>query len=253
MGQVCVSHPAQTGSSTSKMPVWPRLPEGDTATADHTVSGLKICVCCADLFHIWFLLVASRAKMPPMQINKKGSVAMVSTPKPAKKTFGTTSKGANIARANEKKPRTLTAGAGQVVVSPAAKLVAAKASEKVPRPAEISPPVASAPDTSTASPPSAAKLANANALKKKDLIDQVLAKTGAKKKLVKDVIEATLSVLGDALSKGAMLNLPPFGKAKVSRPQVAGTGNAMTVKVRRTTGGGQGGVKARQALADTEE
>lgn len=178
---------------------------------------------------------------------------MVSPPKLAKKTLGSTAKVSNTARANEKKSQTLTAGAEKVVVSPGAKIVAEKASAKVPRPADISPPGAPAPDKSTASPPNAAKLANANALKKKDLIDQVLAKTGAKKKLVKDVIEATLTVLGDALSKGAMLNLPPFGKAKVSRPQVAGTGNAMTVKVRRTTGGGQGGAKSRQALADTEE
>ena len=81
---------------------------------------------------------------------------------------------------------------------------------------------------------------NAGALKKKDLIDRVLAATGARKKIVKDIVEATLTVLGDALSKGEMLNVPPFGKAKVSRPTDAGTRNAMTVKLRRTTGGGQG-------------
>lgn len=101
--------------------------------------------------------------------------------------------------------------------------------------------------------PNAAKSQSANALKKKDLIDRVLAVTGAKKKLVREIVEATLTVLGDALSKGEMLNIPPFGKAKVSRQQDAGTHKAMTVKLRRTTGGGQGGANAKQALADAEE
>lgn len=93
-----------------------------------------------------------------------------------------------------------------------------------------------------------------NALKKKDLIDQVVATTGAKKALVRDIIEATLTVLGDALSKGAMLNLPPFGKAKVSRASDATTGRPMTVKLRRSPAGGQRDNKAAKlALADTDD
>jgi nucleoid DNA-binding protein len=91
-------------------------------------------------------------------------------------------------------------------------------------------------------------------LKKKDLIDKVVATTGAKKALVRDIIEATLTVLGDALSKGAMLNLPPFGKAKVSRASDATTGRPMTVKLRRSPAGGQRDNKAaKQALADTDD
>ena len=90
-----------------------------------------------------------------------------------------------------------------------------------------------------------------NALKKKDLIDKVVAITGAKKALVRDIIEATLTVLGDALSKGAMLNLPPFGKAKVSRASDAASGRPMTVKLRRSPTGGQ--KPAKQALADAED
>jgi nucleoid DNA-binding protein len=94
---------------------------------------------------------------------------------------------------------------------------------------------------------------NANSLKKKDLIDRVLKVTGAKKKDVRDIVEATLNVLGDALSKGEMLNLPPFGKAKVSRPSETGSGKAMTVKLRRGPGNGAGGGKAKLTLADPEE
>ena len=75
----------------------------------------------------------------------------------------------------------------------------------------------------------------ANALKKKDLIDNVVQITGAKKKTARDIVEATLKVLGDALSKGHMLNLPPFGKARVSRQQDADLGKPMTVKLRRSS------------------
>lgn len=104
--------------------------------------------------------------------------------------------------------------------------------------------------------PTSAKLPDAatgNALKKKDLIDRVLVATGAKKKLVRDIVEATLVVLGDALSKGAMLNIPPFGKAKVSRPQDAASGKAMTVKIRRGQARPGTGRAAKAALADAEE
>ena len=89
---------------------------------------------------------------------------------------------------------------------------------------------------------------NVSALKKKDLIDSVVLITGGKKKAVRDVVEATLKVLGDALSKGTMLNLPPFGKAKVSRQQDGTSGKPMTVKLRRSTAAR----KPKQDLADGE-
>lgn len=91
--------------------------------------------------------------------------------------------------------------------------------------------------------------ANVNALKKKDLIDSVVQITGGKKKAVRDVVEATLKVLGDALSKGAMLNLPPFGKAKVSRQQDVASGKPMTLKLRRSTVAH----KPKEGLADAED
>jgi len=91
--------------------------------------------------------------------------------------------------------------------------------------------------------------ANDSALKKKDLIDSVVLLTGGKKKAVRDVVEATLKVLGDALSKGTMLNLPPFGKAKVSRQTDGASGKPMTVKLRRTTATR----KPKESLADTKE
>ena len=92
-----------------------------------------------------------------------------------------------------------------------------------------------------------------DALKKKDLIDKVTAATGAKKTTVREIVEATLGVLGDALSKGSMLNLPPFGKAKVSRAADAASGKAMTVKLRRGGPRAKPNAKPNQSLADAED
>ena len=106
--------------------------------------------------------------------------------------------------------------------------------------------------------PSDIKPSMADALKKNDLIDKVVATTGAKKALVRDIVEATLNVLGDALSRGAMLNLPPFGKVKVSRTSDEASGRPMTLKLRRSPADGQGrpkggGAKSKQALADDQD
>lgn len=71
-------------------------------------------------------------------------------------------------------------------------------------------------------------------LKKKELIDRVVAASGAKKKVAKQVVEATLEALGAALAAGENLQLPPFGKARTTRQKEAPEGGAtMVVKVRR--------------------
>ena len=87
------------------------------------------------------------------------------------------------------------------------------------------------------------------ALKKRELVERVAALSGGKKKSVKDVVEATLAVLGEALEKGEELILPPFGKAKVNRSKDGAAGSKLlTVKLRR----GEARV-AKQPLADDEE
>lgn len=70
-------------------------------------------------------------------------------------------------------------------------------------------------------------------LRKKELIDRVVAASGMKKRDVKPVVEAMLSVLGDALSKGEALNLQPFGKAKVTRQKPLDNGEVITTRLRR--------------------
>ncbi|MEO8244713.1 MAG: HU family DNA-binding protein [bacterium] len=77
----------------------------------------------------------------------------------------------------------------------------------------------------------------------KTLVDKVVAATGAKKKDVKEVVEATLIQMGEALKGGENLNLPGLGKLRIVRRPVEGSG-AMTLKLRQAgQGGGHGGAR----------
>ncbi|WP_136441467.1 HU family DNA-binding protein [Pacificoceanicola onchidii] len=51
-------------------------------------------------------------------------------------------------------------------------------------------------------------------LKKSELIDLVVSRSGVKKRDAKPAIEAALAILGQALAEGRPLNLAPLGKAK---------------------------------------
>lgn len=77
-------------------------------------------------------------------------------------------------------------------------------------------------------------------LRKKELIERVVARCGVKKKDAKPTIEAMLTVLGEALSSGEELNLHPMGKMKVTRVIDKPNATVMVTKVRRrkeTAGG----------------
>lgn len=71
-------------------------------------------------------------------------------------------------------------------------------------------------------------------MRKKELINTVVERSGIKKKDAKPVVEAMLAVLGEALADNRELILPPFGKAKVRREKALPNGRVMVVKVRQT-------------------
>ncbi|MFN3823862.1 MAG: HU family DNA-binding protein [Pseudorhodobacter sp.] len=73
-------------------------------------------------------------------------------------------------------------------------------------------------------------------LKKQELLARVAALSGAKRKDAKPILEAALRVLGDALSKGEDLNLPPLGKVKVNRSKAGGGTEILTLRLRRPEG-----------------
>ena len=87
-------------------------------------------------------------------------------------------------------------------------------------------------------------------LRLKQLVDRVVAATGGKKKGVKEIVEATLLQMGEALKNGENLNLPAFGKVRIARQAAEGTTGAMTLKMRQ--GGGTGGGAGAKAQAEKE-
>ena len=73
-----------------------------------------------------------------------------------------------------------------------------------------------------------------NELKKPELIDRVVALSGVKKKDAKPVVEAMLSVMGQAITDGEQLNLQPFGRVRIVRSKDLPNGQAVTLKLRRS-------------------
>ena len=71
-------------------------------------------------------------------------------------------------------------------------------------------------------------------LRKKELIDTVVERSGIKKRDVKPVIEAMLAVLGENIADGRDINIPPFGKLKVTRMKKTTKASVMTMRLRRS-------------------
>lgn len=124
------------------------------------------------------------------------------------------------------------------VKKPAAKKPAAKPAVKavVAAPKIAAPVLASvpaAPPADAAAPARPTKAAAGPQLKKKELLSRVVAALDGKKKGgVKEIVEATLATLGEALQKGESLNLPPLGKARVARTKGEGAEQQITLRLR---------------------
>ena len=94
-----------------------------------------------------------------------------------------------------------------------------------------------------------------DAAKMKELLTAVVAKTGAKKKEAKDVIDAVLAEIAAALTSGKSLSLPPLGNLRVAKTQEKGGATMMVLKLRMGGSGslGEGGKGAKDALAEGGE
>ncbi|PRY78895.1 DNA-binding protein HU-beta [Yoonia maritima] len=70
-------------------------------------------------------------------------------------------------------------------------------------------------------------------LKKPQLFNEVVARTGLKKRDVKPAVEAALAVIGEALARGDELILPPMGKTRIVKTKDLGQGaTLLTLKFR---------------------
>lgn len=90
-------------------------------------------------------------------------------------------------------------------------------------------------------------------VRKKDFVERVALVAGVKKGKVRDVTEAVLQVLGEALANGESLTIPPLGKLRVTR-QAGKDGDLLQIKLKRIEAGGKKGEKTDEApLAEAEE
>tara|TARA_R110002074_G_scaffold6197_2_gene28866 strand:+ start:3993 stop:4553 length:561 start_codon:yes stop_codon:yes gene_type:complete len=72
-------------------------------------------------------------------------------------------------------------------------------------------------------------------MRKKELIDTVVTRSGMKKKDAKPIVDTMLAVLGEALADNRELILPPMGRVKVRKEKKLPNGRVLVVKVRQTT------------------
>ncbi len=73
----------------------------------------------------------------------------------------------------------------------------------------------------------------AEELKKRELLDQVLERSGVKKKYAKPVVEAMIELLGEAVADGRALNLEPLGKVIPQRVKDAGKHRVVVARIRQ--------------------
>lgn len=71
-------------------------------------------------------------------------------------------------------------------------------------------------------------------MRKKELIDLVVERSGIKKKDAKPVVEAMLAVLGETVGAGRELNLQPLGKLRINRSEERSNGRIIVCKLRQS-------------------
>jgi len=68
-------------------------------------------------------------------------------------------------------------------------------------------------------------------MRKKELTDLVVERSGMNKKDVKPIVEVTLAILGKALAEARELNLQPIGKVKVRCEKLMPNGRVLVTKI----------------------
>lgn len=169
------------------------------------------------------------------------------TPK-AKTTAG------SAAKTKAKTATTARKAAAPKAATTKAPVIARLASDLTPAPVVLpNVTVLSADAEPEAAPQPAAEASSAATLKKQELVARVAALSGAKRKEVKPILEAALQVLGDALSKGEELNLPPLGKVKVNRAKAEAGTEILMLRLRRSDAAEKAQKPGKEGLAQDGE
>ncbi|WP_159453223.1 HU family DNA-binding protein [Aquimixticola soesokkakensis] len=70
-------------------------------------------------------------------------------------------------------------------------------------------------------------------MRKKELLEKIVASTGARQAVVKPIVDAVLQELGEALARGDKLVLPPLGRVSVNKSKEVEDGKVYVTKVRQ--------------------
>lgn len=73
----------------------------------------------------------------------------------------------------------------------------------------------------------------APAMRKKELVDAVVSRSGVKPRYVKPAVDALLAEIGAAIAEGRDLNLPGLGKVKVQRHKKLANGDVYVTRIRQ--------------------
>jgi len=142
------------------------------------------------------------------------------------------------------KPSTATKAADTGAKTPASQTKAKTASVR-PAPAAVTAKPELVRDTSV-------EVAGAD-LKKRELIDKVVERSGVRKRNAKPVVEAMIDILGEAISEGRGLNLQPLGKLKHQRRKETGNATVTVAKIRQSKSAGPALDKAKESVAEPDE
>lgn len=80
---------------------------------------------------------------------------------------------------------------------------------------------------------SATARAPAQLLKKRELVERVVERTGVKKSDARQVVDAVLAEFGEALAGGRELSVPPLGRVAINREKQIPGGRVFVVKIRQ--------------------
>lgn len=109
----------------------------------------------------------------------------------------------------------------------------------------------SAPERARPAPPTepTPEIAPRLQLRLRDVVERVCDRSGMRKAEARAAIEATMSVIGDAIENGEDIDLPGFGKLKCQREKETGRGKAYVLRLMRNRPTGA----RTEALAEDEK
>ena len=73
----------------------------------------------------------------------------------------------------------------------------------------------------------------ARVLQMRQFVIHVAARAGMRSAQVKDIVEATLAELGEAIASGQTLALPPLGRARINRQRDVSGAEVIVLRLRR--------------------